>query len=133
MVKQHKKPCVEYDRKFEISDLETVKLEKQVNGANRRREVPIFTASVGIEGLFHVVDKFQKAAVKLEYNVSDYWNEFDEVLDSVAEKKWNQQVANIAAREKTQARFEQELTTFIVFAVASKPDDSDADSDADGL
>ena len=113
MVKPQKKPCIEYERKFEVSELETVKLEREVNGVNRRRVVPIFTASIGVEGLFHVVEKFKKAAEKLGFLVSDLWNEFDEVLDSVAEKKWEQQIRGIRRNDRTQARFEQEVTNFV--------------------
>lgn len=64
-------PCINYEQKYDFSLMETVKISKDVNGITRKREVPIFTAKYGVEGLFHVIDKFNKASTKLGFVVAD--------------------------------------------------------------
>jgi len=50
------KPCVVYNETLDVSIMEQVKLETVVAGAVRSKEVPVFTASYGVEGLLHVID-----------------------------------------------------------------------------
>jgi hypothetical protein len=69
-------PCIKYDYELNISDMETVKLEKVENNVTRKRNVPVFSAKYGVAGLFHVIDKFAKAADKLNFDADDKWNEF---------------------------------------------------------
>jgi hypothetical protein len=95
-----------------VSTLEQVKLEKVVAGTVRSKKVPVFTASKGVEGLFHVVNKFNKAAARLQFQVGDYWDPFEDVLDSTAENKRTNQVAWIAAAARTLNQF-YEVEMFI--------------------
>lgn len=66
-----------------------------------------------VEGLYHVIDKFNKNADKLGYAITDEWANFDEVLDQEPLAKWENQISGIAAASRNVARFEQELGTFV--------------------
>lgn len=116
-------PCVKYDYPHDFKDMDTVKLERTANSVTRKKTVPIFTAKFGVEGLFHVIDKFMRAAEKLQLvNPGDYWAEFDEVLDTTAEQKWSSLINPIAPQQRTQARFERTLKEFVMsYSGSSEP------------
>lgn len=86
------KPCVEYKSKFDVTKMEQAKLELNA----RSKKVPIFSAKHGVEGLFHVIDQFQKAARRLAFQPADLWDQFEDVLDTTAANKWNNQIQGIA-------------------------------------
>jgi hypothetical protein len=90
-----------------------VKLDITVNNVTRSKKFPIFSAKMGIEGLIYVIDKFKKHSANLNFDAADKWNNFDEVLDTVAESKWETQVANIAPQARNNNRFNAELDVFI--------------------
>ena len=107
-------PCIKYEDEFSPSKLETVKIEKvDQNGQVRTKKVPVFTAKVGVEGLFHVIDKYKRMADRLALTVAEKWDQFDDVLDQVSEKKWDSQTKNIAANQRTNNRFDTEIEEFI--------------------
>ncbi|CAB9512510.1 hypothetical protein SEMRO_540_G162910.1 [Seminavis robusta] len=105
------KPCIVYAEEFDPSNCVQYKLENAAG--DRSKKVPIFTASYGVEGLFHVVDRFNKAAERMNFAIGDKWSTFEDVLDSVAQRKWNNLVQNIAAGARTNARFDQEIANFV--------------------
>ena len=83
-------------------------MDKTENGVNRSKYFPQFTAKMGVEGLLYVIDQFNKNATKLNFTIGEKWENFDEVLDAVAESKWTAQVTNFAAQAKTEASFNAE-------------------------
>ena len=82
----HAKPSILYKEAFEPSSLETVKIDSVVRWAVRSKKVPIFTATAGVEGLFHVIDHYKKAATKLVLGPAELWDQFEEVLDMTAKQ-----------------------------------------------
>jgi len=74
-------PCVKYESKLDISKIKEVKIDKTENGVKRSKYFPQFTASMGVEGLIHVVDYFNKNATKLNFTTAEKWANFDEVLE----------------------------------------------------
>lgn len=118
-------PCIQYESKLNLDEMPTTKLEKLGNdNVHRKRSVPVFSAKYGVEGLFHVIDKFEKAAAKLQFLVADYWNEFDEVLDSTAENKWANLIAPIVPNQRTMARFNTILQEFVThYSGSAEPRD----------
>ena len=68
--------------------MEQVKIDKNDAGVIHPKKLPVFTAKHGVEGLFHVVDKNDKEGQQLNFTVTEYWNFFENVLDTVAESKW---------------------------------------------
>ena len=82
------KPCIVYKETLDPSTMTLVKVETIVGGNFRSKKIPIFTGSTGVEGLFFVIDRFVKAATWLQFTPADLWDQFEEVLDTVAEKKW---------------------------------------------
>jgi hypothetical protein len=106
-------PCIKYGYELKTNEMDSVKLEKMVQGTTRKRTVPVFAAKYGVAGLFHVIDKFNRAADKLGFTVAEKWSEFEEVLDDTAEQKWTNHINGIAANQRTQARFDQSLSEFV--------------------
>ena len=106
--------CVKYESTLDVTKMEIAKIEF-VTAANtvRTKKTPIFAAKHGVEGLCHVIDKFNKNADKLGYAIADKWANFDEVLDQEALAKWENQIQNIAPQARTVNRFQQELDTFV--------------------
>lgn len=86
---------------------------KTENGVKRSKYFPQFTASMGVEGLIHVIDYFNKNATKLNFTIAEKWANFDEVLDAVAESKWFARINNIAAQAKTENGFRNEIKWLI--------------------
>jgi hypothetical protein len=117
-------PCVKYGYELKTGEMDSVKLEKITQGATRKRTVPVFSAKYGVAGLFHVIDKFNRASDKLGFTVAEKWNEFEEVLDDTAEQKWINHVNPIAANQRTAQRFEQCLLEF-VHSYAGSPEPRD--------
>ena len=107
------KPCIQYKVGFEPSSLTQVKLEAVVAGTVRSKKVPVFTASAGVEGLFHVIDQFNKAAGRLDFDAEDKWDQWEDVLDTTAQTKWANQIRGLTNAQKTNARFTREVTTFV--------------------
>lgn len=106
-------PCVLYESKFKVSDLDTQKIENVVNRTVRNKKIPVFSSVHGIEGLFHVIDKFNKAATRLQLQDQTKWDTFEDALDRVAESKWENQISNIADVDKTDQRFDVEIQKFV--------------------
>ena len=91
-------PCIKYEDVLDASKMEEVKIETtDQNGRVRSKKVPVFTAKVGVEGLFHVIDKYNRMADRLALTVAERWDQFDDVLDQVAERKWAAQTSNLTA------------------------------------
>ena len=115
-------PCMKYEDELDVTALEVVKVECIHNGITRSRKVPVFSPKHGIEALFHVVDKFVKARERLSFEIEDYWNQFEDVLDTVAESKWENQVCVISPRARKRERFKIEVDEFIAsYAKHSEP------------
>ena len=106
-------PCVQYESQFDLSKAITVKMDKVENGQKRVKYFTQFTATMGVEGLIYVMDQFIKNATKLNFTTADKWNNFDEVLDPVAESKWTDQITNFAGQSRTEARFKTELDKLV--------------------
>ena len=70
-------PCVKYESKLDISKIKVVKMDKTENGVRRSKYFPLFTASMGVEGLIHVVDYFKKNATKINFTTAEKWENFD--------------------------------------------------------
>ena len=106
--------CVKYESTLDVTKMEIAKIEF-VNAADRVRskKTPIFAAKHGVEGLYHVIDKYTKNGDKLGYAIGDKWANFDEALDQEALSKWENQIQNIAPQAKTEVRFQQELDVFV--------------------
>ena len=115
------KPCIVYEEKFDPSSLTQVKLEHNGN----TRKVPVFKASAGVEGLFHVIDKFLKAATRLNFQAAELWDQFEDVLDTVAENKWTNLIQNIGGGARNRNRFLREVTVNFVaqYAESENPRD----------
>ena len=106
-------PCVKYESKLDILKIKKVKMEKTENGVKRSKYFPQFTASMGVEGLIHVVNYFNKNAEKLNFTIAEKWANFDEVLDSVAESKWSARINNIATQARTENCLKNEINWLI--------------------
>ena len=79
---------------------------------------------MGVEGLIHVVDYFNKNATKLNFTISEKWSNFDEVLDSVTEPKWSNRIINIVNQVCTENRFKTEVNWLIgSYAESDNPRD----------
>jgi len=117
--------CVKYESKLNISKIKEVKMDKTENGVKRSKYFPQFTASMGVEGLIHVVDcYFNKNATKLNFTTAEKWANFDEVLDSVAESKWTARITNIAPQAPTKNRLKSEIKWLIgSYAESDNPRD----------
>jgi len=107
------KPCVVYKETLDVSAMEQVKLETVVAGAVRSKKVPVFMATHGVEGLLHVIDKFNKTATRVAFQPGDLWDQFEEVLDTVSANKWNNQVQGIANNARTRNQFNTKLANFV--------------------
>ena len=115
MSKAIKLPCVIYESTVDHQEFETVKLEQTfADGSVKKKQVPIFSGKHGVEGLLHVVDRFQRAARKLAFDAEDNWDNFEEVLDDTAEKRWTNLTGNLTDAQKTAARFIQEVNRFVM-------------------
>lgn len=108
-----RKPCVLYESKFKVTELDTQKVENVVNRTVRSKKCPVFSSVHGIEGLFHVVDKFKRAASRLNLQDENLWDAFEDVLDTVAKSKWDNLIKNIADADKTDQRFDEEIKAFV--------------------
>jgi len=64
-------PCVKYESQLDISKIKEVKMDKTENGVKQSKYFPRFTASMGVEGLIHVVDYFNKNATKLNFTTAE--------------------------------------------------------------
>ena len=107
-------PCITCEKKFKQADLELVKLELENAAGNvRSKKVPVFTASIGVEGLFHANSKFDKAAERLNFQVADKWNYYEDALDATAADKWENLIAPIANNQRTGPRFNQTVAAFL--------------------
>ena len=108
-------PCILYDEKVKHGDYDEVKVEIAMEGGTfRKRNLPRFSGDKGVEGLFYVFDEFMsQAATKLRFDDEDYWLYWPDVLDPVARRKWNQQVANVVDRQRNIARFLQEFDNLV--------------------
>ena len=96
------------------------KIDKTENGVKRSKYFPHFTASMGVEGLIHVVDYFN---TKLNFTTAEKWANFDEVLDSVAESKWTARI-NIVPQVRTENRLKSEIKWLIgSYAESDNPRD----------
>ena len=104
-------PCVKYESNFEPTNLTTVKIdETDAAGNTRSKKFPQWMPKHGVEGLFHVIDHFNENGRKLGFVVADHWNNFDEILETVSEAKWDNQIAGIANDQCTDPQFEREMS-----------------------
>ena len=117
--------CVKYESTLDVTKMEKVKMELvTAAGTVRSKKTPVFSAKHGVEGLYHAIDRFNKNAAKLNYQAGDKWNNFDEALDTVAQSKWETQTTNIAANQRTNARFQLECDRFVAsYAEGTDPRD----------
>ena len=117
--------CVKYESTLDVTKMETAKIEfVTAAGPVRSKKTPVFAAKHGVEGLYHVIDRYMKNGTKIGYTIADKWDNFDEVLDQEALSKWETQVQGIAPQARTNARFEQELVTFVAeYAEGTEPRD----------
>ena len=120
----HSKPCIEYGDTLDVTEMDHVKIETVVGGAVRKKVVPVFTAKYGVEGLFHVIDKFVKASAWLHLAPAEKWDQGEECLDTVAESKWTNLIQGIANNAKTAARLTREIANFVaLYAEDPEPRD----------
>ena len=82
-------------------------------GAPRKRDVPVFKSTDGVETLFYVFDEFDKAATRIGLAVGNKWTQFKDIPDSVALTKWKNQIRAIAANQRTANRFKAERKKFV--------------------
>jgi len=101
----HAKPCIVHKESFHPVDLTTVKIKTIVAGVTRSKKVPVFKSATGVEGLFHVIDKFIKAGERLAFNSREHWDAFEDVLDTTAESKWSNIIHGVAVVQQMRARF----------------------------
>ena len=79
---------------------------------------------MGVEGLIHIVDYFNKNATKLNFTTAEKWENFDEVLGSLAESKWTARITNIAPQARTENRLKSEIKWLIgSYAESDNPRD----------
>ena len=62
---------MQHESKLDISKVITVKMEKTENSAKKRKYFPQFTASMGIEGLLFIIDRFKNNTMKLNFTVGE--------------------------------------------------------------
>ena len=105
----HLNPCVPYKDALDLTAFTKVKMEK-ANDAGQliQREAPVFESKQDVEGLFYVYDQFDTIATELGFNVGEKWTQFPRVLSRVAQANWNNLIRNIAANQRTAARFQRE-------------------------
>ena len=62
--------CVKYESTLDVTTMELAKIEI-VTAADRIRskKTPVFSAKHGVEGLFHVIDRFIKNGEKIGYAI----------------------------------------------------------------
>ncbi|MEO0404259.1 MAG: hypothetical protein AAF193_05265 [Bacteroidota bacterium] len=102
-------PCVPYKDNLDLTNFTKAKMEK-ANAAGQliRREAPIFESKHGVEGLFYVLDQFDNVAEELSFTVGEKWLQFPQVLNRVAQARWNNLTRTVGANQRTQARFSEE-------------------------
>ena len=102
-------PCISYKDTLDVTTMDKAKMERaNADGQMIRREVPIFEAKHGVEGLFHVIDTFTQVADELDLPIGERWTQFPRALNRVAQAKWTNLTRNIAPNQKTVARFNLE-------------------------
>ena len=105
---------------MKVAEMETIKLQKGTKG----RKAPVFQAKDGVEGLFHVIDKFLKAAACMAFTKLVYWDQFEDVLEMAKEDKWMNLITPIADADRDVAQFDMELDNFVaLYAEADNPRD----------
>ena len=67
--------------------METINIDRKTNGTVRSKKVPVFSSKFGVKGIFHVIDNFQ---------IVNLWGQFEDVLDTVTEHKWDNLMTNIS-------------------------------------
>ena len=107
-------PCITYKSTLDPTSLGKARLERYPDeGAARKRDVPVFKSTDGVETLFYVFDEFDKAANRMNFEIGDKWSQFEDVFDTVAATKWKNQIRNIAANQRTVNRFKTERKRFV--------------------
>lgn len=118
------KPCILCASRVDASSMEQAKLELVVAGTVRTRKAPVFSTPQGVEGLFHVINKFLKAASKPQCSAADKWDAFEEVLDTTAESKWMNLIGALTQAQKSNARFTPEMRNSVgLHAKSDEPRD----------
>ena len=120
----HTKPCIEYGDKLDVTEMDHVKVETVIGGNLRKKTVPVFTAKYGVEGLFHVIDRFTKTAERLQLTAAERWDQWEECLDTVAESKWTNLTHGIANNHRTIPRLDRKIANFVsLYAEDPEPRD----------
>jgi len=118
-------PCIRYEDELDVKEMEMVKLEVTHRGVTRSKKVPVFKSATKVEGLFHVMDAFDKTANRLNFTVAEKWDLFEDVLDVVADRKWTNLTRNIANDQRTNQRFQEERAKLVAaFAEGESPRDT---------
>ena len=107
------KPCIMCKNELDPSVMTMVKVETIIAGTVRSNKIPVFSGSHGVEGLFYVIDQFMKATGRLQFTPTDLWDQFEEVLDSVAEQKWANLIQPIANAARNWNRFNRAVSDFV--------------------
>jgi hypothetical protein len=98
---------------------EKIEIELQ-NAAYRKRNVKVWTAKRGVEGLLYCFDAFKKQCMdKFAFDIDDIEEHFPAMLDTEAERRWNVVWSSVPAAEKSVERFEQEFSNFVTIVSGS--------------
>ena len=85
-----KLPAIRYKMAFEKSDMDKALLSQTFDDDTKKKKyVPIFDGTGGMEALLYVEEQFRKAAAKLDYKNDDLFEYFEECLEGTAEDNWS--------------------------------------------
>lgn len=118
---------IEYDSKFDSTELPTVKLsyEDPDSEKERKKSCPQFDGTGGIEALLYVEERFTKTIKRLEVDSPvDYFELWEDVLTGTAEKKWTNLTSGLKKRDLTSDRFKETMGLFYKKYVPSDARDS---------
>lgn len=110
--------CIKYESVFDRTKMSTVSLAQRfVDGNDHytvKKDCPTFDGTGGVEALLFVESEFRKTVRKLQLEGADVFDAFDEVVVSPEHEKWDMLVRNIAAAQRTNARFNIEFDNFLL-------------------
>jgi len=99
--------------------VEKIEIELQ-NAPYRKRNVKVWSAKRGVEGLLYCFDAFKKQCIdKFAFDIDDIEEHFPSMLDTEAERRWNVIWSSVPAADKSVARFDQEFSNFVTIVSGS--------------
>ena len=118
MPKTYQKEAIPYKCAFDKAELQHVTLRQEFDdGTPRKKSVPVFDGTGGIECLFYCEEQFRKQARRLELEGEELFTSFEECLDGTGEDDWLGVLADLdmeeeEGEERTADQFDEAMQAF---------------------